>query len=103
MFLPLRMEKNMRKRRNYDSNFRARVALEAVKGLRTIADISREYKLHPNLVIKWKKELLLNLPKLFEKKENEASETLIVINEKLYNQVGKLTMEVEYYKKKLLV
>ena len=92
----------MKKRRTYDPNFRARVALEAVKGTRTIADISSEYKLHPNVILKWKKELVGKLPTIFQKPENIELLDAIEKNDELYKEIGKLKMEVDYLKKKLL-
>ena len=93
----------MRKRRNFDPNFRARVALEAIKGTRTLSEISSEYKVHVNLIIKWKKELGAKLPSLFQKTNNEELADALGKNDELYKEIGKLKMEVDYLKKKLLI
>jgi len=58
----------MKKRKSHDSVFKAKVALEAVKGEKTIAQISGEYKDHPHQISKWKKKLLEELPELFSGK-----------------------------------
>lgn len=93
----------MRRRKNYDPTFRARVALAAVKGDKTLASLSSEYKVHANLVVKWKKELLTNLPNIFQKVDNNVVEELIEKNDELYKEIGRLKMEVDYLKKKLMI
>lgn len=89
----------MRRRKNYDPTFRARVALAAVKGDKTLASLSSEYKVHANLIVKWKKELLTNLPNIFQKADNSVAEELNEKNDELYKEIGKLKMEVDYLKK----
>ena len=94
---------HMRKRRNFDPVFRGRVALEAAKGNRTLAEISSEFKVHKNLIVIWKKELLEKLPTLFQKENNEDLKEALEKNDDLYKEIGKLKMEVDYLKKKLLI
>ena len=68
---------NMQKR--YNATFRAKVALEAVKGERTLAELSREYNVHANQIRKWRKPLLESLPDLFadrRKKKDKDTENL---------------------------
>jgi transposase len=95
-------ETNMRRRRTYDAAFRARVALEAIRNGRTLAEISGEYKVHPNMIVKWKKEAISKFPQLFQKADNtilmESKEKI----DELYMEIGKLKMESDYLKKKLL-
>jgi len=93
----------MRKRRNYDPSFRARVALEALRGNRTLSEISGEFKVHPNMIVKWKKELVAKLPTLFQKPDNAELVEAQERNDELYKEIGKLKMEVDYLKKKLLI
>jgi len=93
----------MRKRRNYDPIFRARVALEALKGNRTLSEISGEFKVHPNMIVKWKKELVIKLPTVFQKPDNAELAEAHERNDDLYKEIGKLKMEVDYLKKKLLI
>ena len=54
----------MRNRKQYDNGFKARVALEAIKNERTIAQIASEYSVHPNQVTQWKKRVLEALPEV---------------------------------------
>ena len=55
-----------KQRRKHSAEFKARVALEAIKGIKTLSEIAREYEIHPVMVGKWKTEMLDRLPELFE-------------------------------------
>jgi len=89
-----------RKRRKHSGQFKFKVALAAAKGDRTINKIASEYNLHPNQVSNWKKQLLTEGPMVFNSstarqlQEQEARET------ELYEQIGRLKMELEWLKKK---
>jgi transposase-like protein len=89
------------KRRQYSKELKAKIALEAVKGYSSINEISKEYKVHPNQISLWKKQLLENLPEIFDnprgpKTEGNNSE----LTDQLYRQIGKLEMKLEWLKKK---
>jgi len=89
---------NMRKR--YDAKIRAKVALEAVKGEKTLAELSSEFGVHSNQIRKWRKQLLECLPDLFtdrRKKKDKDTEELI---SELYRQIGQLKVELDWLKKK---
>ncbi|MFB0564054.1 MAG: IS3 family transposase [Candidatus Aminicenantaceae bacterium] len=89
---------NMRKR--YDATFRAKVALEAVKGEKTLAELSNEFGVHANQISKWRRQLLELLPELFtdrRKKKDVDQEELI---SELYRQIGQLKVELDWLKKK---
>jgi transposase-like protein len=87
-------------RRRYDANFKARVALEAIRGERTLAEIASAYGVHPNQISKWKKQVFVELPKIFsgryEKNETQGKELL----NQLYQQIGQLKVELDWLKKK---
>lgn len=85
-------------RRRFGSSFKAKVALEALREQKTIAQLSSEYGCHPNQIAKWKKEAIERLPKLFEHSFNERAEEKVVAA--LYEQIGRLKMELEWFKKK---
>lgn len=87
-------------RKRYDATFRAKVALEAVKGEKTLAELSSEFGVHPNQISKWRRQLLELLPELFtdrRKKKDVDQEELI---SELYRQIGQLKVELDWLKKK---
>ena len=90
----------MRKRKTYDDNFKAKVALEAIKGERTISEIAGQFEVHPNQIIKWKKHLLENVPSLYSKKKDPEIEELEKLLEEPYKKIGKQNIELEFLKKK---
>ena len=89
-----------KKRRKYSQQFKFKAALEAVKELKTINEIASAYSVHPTQVKNWKKQLLTEGPTVFgqntaqQLREREARET------ELYEQIGRLKMELEWLKKK---
>jgi len=89
-------------RKKFEAGFKARVALEAVKGEKTLAELSSQYGVHSNMIVRWKQEMLQKLPGLFDKKaerRENAQEAEKV--DKLYKAVGELKMENDWLKKKL--
>jgi putative transposase len=95
------MEVIMAQRKQYGGAFKARVVLEAIRGNKTINEIAGTYEVHPSLVNKWKKEALEGLPRLLsEGRDRQAAQRQDEAAE-LYRQIGQLTMEVSYLKKKL--
>lgn len=93
--------KSMKARKVYDPKFRAKVSLEAIKNQKTIAEISKEYKVHSSVIMRWKTETLKNLHTIFLKPDNSELEDAIQLNEELYKEIGKLKMEVSFLKKKI--
>jgi len=87
-------------RRRFDAVFKAKVALEAIKGELTISEIASRTGVHPNQISKWKKQALEELPGIFSsvrKKREEKSEEL---ESELYKQIGQLKVELDWLKKK---
>ena len=87
-------------RRNFSSKQKSQIALEAVTGLRSISEISKEYNIHPNQISYWKKQLLENLPLIFENPRGPKTEANTELIDQLYRQIGKLQVEIEWLKKK---
>lgn len=91
-----------RTRRRFDGVFKAKVALEAIRELKTISEIAKQFKVHPNQVTTWKKQLLGGASLVFEgegfssKKGNDEREAA-----ELYEQIGRLKVELEWLKKKV--
>jgi len=89
-----------RKRRSFTAEFKARVALEAIKNQHTLQEIASRFEVHPNQVVHWKRRALEALPGVFSKGrvlEQKADEEL---RDQLYQQIGRLQVELEWLKKK---
>jgi len=76
------------KRKQYEVAFKARVALEVVKGEKTIAQVASEYGVHPNQVRQWKEHLLDVLPGLFSDRRKRTEEERYQVEAELYRQMG---------------
>lgn len=88
-------------RKTVEAGIKLRAALEAYKAEKTMAEIGAKYGVHPNMVTRWKHELLENGVGIFDsKKDQKAAETREKINE-LHQTIGELTMERDWLKKKL--
>jgi transposase-like protein len=94
----MKKEQKMKKRKNYLPSFKAKVALEAIREEKTIAELAQIYEIHPNLVNKWKKKALENLPGIFsgevKSQENQEKED----KAQLYKKIGELQMQVDFLK-----
>jgi transposase-like protein len=88
------------KRKIFTSAEKAKVALAAVKGLKTINEIAQEYEVHPTQVNQWKKELLDNVSSLFDGKRGPKPVNTQNDPERLYAKIGQLNMELDWLKKK---
>jgi transposase-like protein len=87
-------------RRKHTPEFKARVALEAIQGLKTASEIAKEFEIHPVMVSNWKKEMLSRLPELFESKDVKKEQSAAKEKEDLHRKVGQLAMEVDFLEKK---
>lgn len=90
----------MRKRRAHDAAFKAKVALEAVKGEKTLAELAGEYGVHPNQIGQWRKKLLKELPTVFSERGRRQERDQEELEAELYRQIGQLKVELEWLKKK---
>ena len=88
-------------KKTYDSKLKARVALEAIRGESTVAEIASRHEVHPNLVTNWKKKALADLATIFAREENGEVQALREREQELYRQIGQLTVELDWLKKKV--
>jgi transposase-like protein len=86
--------------KKYSSIFKAKVALEAIKGQKTINEISSEYGVHSTQITQWKKQALDELLEIFEHSGNERAKSEETLIASLYQQIGQLTVEADFLKKK---
>ena len=86
--------------KKFDAQLKAKVALEAVKGERTLAEIGSIYEVHPNLVGQWRKQLLEQAAEIFSSKRERDKEEGEKLQAELYQQIGQLKVELDWLKKK---
>ena len=88
-------------RRRFDDEFKAKIALEALKEEKTLQELAQEYEVHPNQISAWKKQLVSNAGSLFERKnkKNKDFEDLKKREQELFKQLGQAKYENEWLKK----
>lgn len=89
-----------RKRRNHKPEFKAKVALEALKGNQTISQIADDFEIHSNQVTTWKADLRKGIASIFESSEKEVAPDPSEDVAALQAKIGELTMELDWLKKK---
>ena len=89
-----------RTRRRFSAEFKFKVALEAAKGTKTLNELSGEYGVHPNQISSWKRELLAGGATLFCSRNAREQREQEVLQAELYEQIGRLKMELAWLKKK---
>jgi transposase-like protein len=88
-----------RTRKTHPPSLKARVAVEAIRGVHTAAEIAKKFDVHPNLVANWKRQALEQLPAIFAgpaaiKHDTDAEK------DALYQQIGRLKVELDFLKKR---
>jgi transposase-like protein len=87
-------------RRRFSAEYKFRVALEAAKGQETISELASKYGLHPNQISQWKRQLLESGADVFNRHGDKAAQAENAEQSELYEQIGRLKMELEWLKKK---
>jgi putative transposase len=87
-------------RKKYSADFKARVALEALKGHKTVNELASAYSVHPTQIAKWKRHLQSELPQLFSTRQEKREQDHEALQAQLYQQIGQLKVELDWLKKK---
>jgi transposase-like protein len=87
------------KRRRHAASFKAKVALEAAKQSRTVAELAKAYQVHPVQIGQWKKQLLDGIESLFRDGRRRERDSGEAIQSELYERIGRLDMEVAWLRK----
>ncbi len=87
-------------RKSYTAAFKAKVALEAVRGDKSLSQLATKYEVHPNQIGKWRAALLAGLPELFGDKRRRKEKDTEAEASRLYEEIGRLKVERDWLKKK---
>lgn len=88
-------------RKQFSKEFKARVAMEALKGLKTTAELASGFGVHPTQIGQWKNELKEALPGIFALKRDPGEKQKDQLIDELYREIGQLQVENDWLKKKL--
>jgi len=84
----------------HGAQFKGRVALEAARGLKTMAALASEFEVHPAQIAKWKKQLLEGVADIFARHRERREQDEEDLKARLYEQIGRLQVELDWLKKK---
>jgi putative transposase len=87
-------------RRSLSAELKAKVALEAVAGQRSLTELASHYEVHPNLIRQWRKALLAGAPELFSDRRRRQVEDGEAEKAMLFEEIGRLKVELDWLKKK---
>jgi transposase len=89
------------KRRNFDANFKAKVALAALKEQKTLTELAAEFEIHPSQISNWKQQASDGLTDLFaDGRKDRKAKSDQALNDRLFQQIGQLQVELDWLKKK---
>lgn len=89
----------MKTRRGFSAEFKAKVALEAIRGERTISELATKHQLHPNQITQWKRQAIENLAKTFDDRASDAQVGREAEVTKLHAKIGQLVVERDFLAK----
>jgi transposase len=89
----------MRTRRRFTAEFKGKVALEAIQGHRTVAELGKRHELHPNLIAQWKRQAIEKLAKVFDDKALEPAALRDAEVTKLHAKIGQLVSSEIFWRK----
>ena len=87
-------------RKQYSAEFKARVALEALQGLKTVHELASPYGVHPTQIAHWKHRLQKEMPDIFSARRDKRDRDQEAFHAQLYQQIGQLKVELDWVKKK---
>jgi transposase-like protein len=87
-------------RKQYSPKFKARVAMEAIRGEKTLSQLGSQFKVHPMQIAKWRKAALEQMPELFVDGRKVKARTGEAETNALYEEIGRLKVELDWLKKK---
>ena len=90
----------VKKRRQHSAEFRFRMAVAAIREAHTVSELASQHDVHPTLIRKWKSQLLQKGPQVFARKNGRDQREQEAREAELYEQIGRLKMELEWLKKK---
>lgn len=88
-------------RKTYSGKFKGKVALEAVKEEKTIAELASQYEVHPTQIKAWKRQIVEHIDELFVDKRRKHDQEQAELIEELYTHIGQLKVELDWMKKKV--
>ena len=91
----------MNKRKRYSAEFKAKVALEALKEQKTLSELTNQYQIHSVQISNWKKQLLDGSALIFKNSTNNNQQKQQNLEAHLYQEIGRLKIELDWLKKKL--
>ena len=88
-----------KKRVRHSPEFKGKVALEALKGVKTVNELAGQYQVHPTQISQWKRQVQGRVNQLFANGQGKGQQEAEAVQAKLYEEVGRLKMELDWVKK----